>query len=380
MSTNNDTPQKALPPIVKDDEIDLVALMLHIWGGRALILKTIGVFVVLGLIIALTSPARYTASVKLIPESNKSMSLGALGGLAAQFGFGGVTSGAEAGGIPPDYYPEIVKSVPYLKLLMQQSFDLPQTGPVTLYDYYHEHMQGSFIGSVKKYTIGLPGVIMAWIKGEPEEIVAPTDSASAVVRLSEEEREVLEWLQESLTLSIGKEIGMITLSAEMPTAELSAEVTGYAAQLLSEYAISYKTDKAREDLAFVQERYAEAEERFETAQEALARFRDSSHGSLTALAQTRQERLQSDYDLAFNVYKALAQQLEEARLKLQEETPVVKIIEPAVVPDEKSAPKRKMIMIVSVFLGGFVGIGLLFGLMLWGNLKGQIGAYTQAQE
>ena len=130
----------------------------------------------------------------------------------------------------------------------------------------------------------------------------------------------------------------------------------------------------------MQERYAEAEERFGTAQEALARFRDSSHGSLTALAQTQQQRLQSDYDLAFNVYKALAQQLEEARLKLQEETPVVKTIEPAVVPDEKSAPKRKMIMIVSVFLGGFVGIGLLFGLMLWGNLKGQIVAYTRAQE
>ena len=130
----------------------------------------------------------------------------------------------------------------------------------------------------------------------------------------------------------------------------------------------------------MQERYAEAEERFEATQEALARFRDSSHGSLTALAQTQQQRLQSDYDLAYNVYKALAQQLEEARLKLQEETPVVKIIEPAVVPDEKSAPKRKMIMIVSVFLGGFVGIGLLFGLMLWGNLKGQIGSYTQAQE
>src|SRR5690554_1621752 len=380
MSTNNDTPQNALPPIVKDDEIDLVALMLHIWGGRALILKTIGVFVVLGLIIALTSPTRYTASVKLIPESNKSMSLGALGGLAAQFGFGGVTAGTEGGGIPPDYYPEIVKSVPYLKLLMQQSFDLPQTGPVTLYDYYHEHMQGSFIGSVKKYTLGLPGLLIGWIKGEPEKVVVTGDSASAVVRLSEEEREVLGWLQESLTLSIGKEIGMITLSAEMPTAELSAEVTGYAAQLLSEYAISYKTDKVREDLTFVQERYAEAEVRFEATQEALARFRDSSHGSLTALAQTQQQRLQSDYDLAFNVYKALAQQLEEARLKLQEETPVVKIIEPAVVPDEKSAPKRKMIMIVSVFLGGFAGIGLLFGLMLWGNLKGQIGAYSRAEE
>ncbi|WP_026474010.1 GNVR domain-containing protein [Alkaliflexus imshenetskii] len=365
---NIESSEKQLPAIIKDDEIDLVALMLHIWNGRVLILKTVAVFVALGLIIALTSPVRYTTIVKLIPESNKSMSLGALGGLAAQFGFGSVSAAAEGGGIPPDYYPEIVKSVPYLKLLMQQPFELPEIGSVTLYDYYQSEIAGSWQGNIKKYTIGLPGVILDWIKGKPEEMMTSGDSSSSIVRLTKEEREVLEWLQNELSLTIDKQIGMITLTTKMPTPELSAEVCAYAAMLLSDYAVSFRTDKGKEDLQFVQDRYFEAEMRFETAQEALARFRDSSHGNLTALAQTRQQRLQSDYDLAFNVYKALAQQLEEARLKLQEETPVVKIIQPAVVPDEKSSPKRIRLMILSVFVGGILGIGLYFVRSILNNI------------
>jgi LPS O-antigen subunit length determinant protein (WzzB/FepE family) len=39
------------------------------------------------------------------------------------------------------------------------------------------------------------------------------------------------------------------------------------------------------------------------------------------------------------------------------------------VPIVKSAPKRSLIMVVSIFLGGFIGIGLVFGGMVWRKLK-----------
>jgi uncharacterized protein involved in exopolysaccharide biosynthesis len=379
----NQTPQNPVtekpspPAIIKDDEIDLVALMLHIWHGRWLILKVIGICVVIGLVVAFTSPAKYTSTVKLIPESNKSGGLGALGGLASQFGFGDLSAQVEDGGIPTDYYPEIIQSVPFLKMLMQYETNFPELGKMSLQTYYTEHRETSILSYITKYTIGLPFVIIEAIKGEKAEVTQSADDESKVVRLSKEERETLEWLQESITFEMGKQTGMITVTVEMPTANLSAEVANRVSELLSDYVISYKTDKVREDLEFVEERYAEASQRFEAAQEALARHRDGSHGQLTALAQTYEQRLQSEYDLAFNVYNTLARQLEQSKLKLQEETPVVKIIEPALVPDEKSAPKKKMILIVAVFLGGFLGLGLLFGRMIWGNMKEQFAAYKE---
>jgi uncharacterized protein involved in exopolysaccharide biosynthesis len=375
-TTQNPGTEKATPPpIIKDDEIDLVALMIHIWNGRWLILKVIGICLALGLLVAFTSPAKYTSTVKLIPESNKSGGLGALGGLASQFGFGDLSGQVEDGGIPTDYYPEIIQSVPFLKMLMQFETKFQEVGKMSLHTYNTEHREASILSYITKYTIGLPFVIIDALKGDKEEVVLSADGNSKVVRLSEEERETLEWLKESITFEMGKQTGMITVTVEMPTANLSAEVANRVSELLSDYVISYKTDKVREDLEFVEERYTEASQRFEAAQEALARHRDGSHGQLTALAQTYEQRLQSEYDLAFNVYNTLARQLEQSKLKLQEETPVVKIIEPAVVPDEKSAPKKKMIMIVSIFLGGFLGLGLMFGRMIWGNMKEQFASY-----
>ena len=67
----------------------------------------------------------------------------------------------------------------------------------------------------------------------------------------------------------------------------------------------------------------------------------------------------------------MAQKFDETRIKLQEQTPLVKVLEPAIVPKEKSAPRRSVIMIVSLFLGLFVGIGFLFGRMIWGNFRVQ---------
>jgi uncharacterized protein involved in exopolysaccharide biosynthesis len=369
--------ERVNPPIIKDDEIDPIALMLHIWNGRWLILKVIGIFMVLGIVVAMTSPVKYTSTVKLIPESNKSGGLGALGGLASQFGFGNFTAQVEDGGIPTDYYPEIIQSVPFLKMLMQYETNFPELGKMSLHTYYTEHRETSIISYITKYTIGLPFVIINALKSEPEALVQISDGESKVVWLSKEERETHEWLKSSITFQMVKQTGMITVTVEMPTASLSAEVANRVSELLSEYVISYKTDKVREDLEFVEERYAEASQRFEAAQVALARHRDGSHGQLTALAQTYEQRLQSEYDLAFNVYTTLARQLEQSKLKLQEETPVVKIIEPAVVSDEKSAPKKKMIVIGFIFLGGILGLGLHFGLMIWGYLKEQFAAYNR---
>src|SRR5690606_22781259 len=132
-----------------------------------------------------------------------------------------------------------------------------------------EHKEASLLSYITKYTIGLPFVILETLKGQKDETVQSVDGESKVVRLSKEERETLKWLKESITFEMGKQTGMITVTVEMPTANLSAEVANRVSELLSDYVIRYKTDKVREDLEFVEERNAEASHRFEAAQEEL---------------------------------------------------------------------------------------------------------------
>ena len=84
---------------------------------------------------------------------------------------------------------------------------------------------------------------------------------------------------------------------------------------------------------------------------------------------SRYQELSDAYNLASQVYQSLAEQKEQAEIAVKKDTPAFSIIEPVKVPIEKSAPKRSIIMVISVFLGGFIGIGLVFGGMIWGKMK-----------
>ncbi|MBN2737400.1 MAG: hypothetical protein JXR70_10505, partial [Spirochaetales bacterium] len=71
-----------------DDEIDLIELLKKVWDGRKMILRTLIIFTLAGLAIAILSPKQFTASTTLVPQtSNGSSNLGGLSSLASMAGF-----------------------------------------------------------------------------------------------------------------------------------------------------------------------------------------------------------------------------------------------------------------------------------------------------
>ena len=70
-----------------------------------------------------------------------------------------------------------------------------------------------------------------------------------------------------------------------------------------------------------------------------------------------QERLQNEMSLAYNVYTQVAQQLQMAKAKVQEITPVYTVVQPATVPLRPSKPSKPMILIGFVFLAGVGSVG-----------------------
>ncbi|MEX2656056.1 MAG: GNVR domain-containing protein [Balneolales bacterium] len=353
-----------------DDEIDLVELAKTVWEGRKTIYKSLAVFIALGLFIALGSGEEYTSEVKLMPEARQEGSLGGLGGLARQFGVGSSAQPSE--GIPANLYPDVTRSLPLMQLLMNhevyvQEFDTTST----LFTYLTELNSPSPVSVVQKYTIGLPFTMLGWIRGwfEEEEttdsrqgvLLQDPSPVTQILRMNREQWEVVEILRDRINTSFNEQSGTVQVRVEMPDPEVAAEVAHQVVLFLTDYIKAYRTEKAAENEAFIEGRYEEARQRFEEAQERLARFRDENRGQLTELARTREQRLQSEYDLTFNLYNSMAERLEEARITLQEETPVVNVIEPAAVPDRRSSPRRALIMVITAMLGGMVGVGIIFG-------------------
>ena len=67
----------------------------------------------------------------------------------------------------------------------------------------------------------------------------------------------------------------------------------------------------------------------------------------------------------------MAKQLETAKIKVKEETPILTVIEPITVPNARSKPNRKQIVFIWIFLGGAVGVGWVFGKIYLLKIKKQ---------
>ncbi|HSO89437.1 MAG TPA: Wzz/FepE/Etk N-terminal domain-containing protein [Draconibacterium sp.] len=351
---------------VEDDEIDLIALAKTIWDGRRIIIRTVLIFMIIGLLIALFSPKEYTASSTMVPQLSSSKSkLGGLSSLAAMAGFN-LDMNMETSELSPYIYPQIVQSVPFQLELMETPFKVKGIDkPISIYEYYTENYAGiNIISAAKKYTIGLPGVILRALKSkQPEEEPAVSGDSifASPISLTTDQESIRKMLSERVTLETNDKEGYVVLNAIAHDPKLAAQVAHKAQSLLQKYITEFKIKKANAQLAFIEERYAEKRKDFEKAQANLAAFRDRNKNVTSAVARTEEERLQSDYQLAFEVYSQLAQQLEQAQIKVKEDTPVFSIVKPVTVPVEKSKPNRPLILIIWTFLGGIIGVGWIFG-------------------
>jgi len=357
----------------QEDEIDLIQLAKTLWAGRKTVIKTTLIFMVLGLFIALFSAKEYTASTTMVPQSAEGGSKlgGSLGGLAAM---AGINLGSMGGGstIPPTLYPKIIASVPFQKEMMKTLLTIDgQKGKVSFQEYYFEIYKPSLFGYIKKFTIGLPGVIIKTIKGQQIANNQQKVTNDQFLTISEDDKELMEKLSEQLFIEVNDKDGYVSISARMPEARPAAEMVQRAQVLLQEAITDIKIKKAKDQMVFVEERYAEKEAAFTAAQNKLARFRDQNKNVSTAMAQTQMERLQSEFSMASSVYTELAKQLETQKIQVKEDTPVFTIIEPVAVPLDKSKPKRPMILIIWTFLGGIVGVGMVFGKEFLGSVRKQ---------
>ncbi len=339
--------------IIQEDEIDLVELAKTIWAGRKLIAKTTGVFVLIGLVIAFTSPVEYEASCKLLPESQKAKMLN-LGGLAGIAGIAGVDLSSMAGGtseiLTPQLYPEIVNSLPFILEVMNDTVYFEQKKlKVTSFRYFKEVARPSLIGSIIKYSVGLPGLIKRTIIGDAN----LSKNTSSFFRVSKEDWGLIEKFKKRITVEIDDETGIIEVIAEMPDPFAAAQITKKIELMLTEAVIEYKIDKVRKNLEFTQETYNESQKEFENIQLRLARISDRNQNVTSATAEIELKKIEHEFDIAFSVYKSLSTEVEKAKIQLKKETPVFTVLEPVRIPVEKIKPMRAIILIIFMAIGLF---------------------------
>ncbi len=143
---------------------------------------------------------------------------------------------------------------------------------------------------------------------------------------------------------------------------------------MKEYIIDYRTSKAKEDCIYLEKLFEERREEYYNIQKKYAEYLDTHDNLVLQSVRTEQERLQNDMNLAYQVYSQVANQLQVARAKVQEEKPVFAVVEPAVVPLKPSGIGIKFYIVMFVFIALMGTIGwMLLGKRILTNFKNDIG-------
>ena len=342
----------------KDDEIDLIALLKTVFVARRFVIKITILFFATGIVLALVSPVRYTASSIFMPQLSERQSNSSLGGLAS---LAGINLTAIMGGqlqeIAPSLYPQIVESSPYRMALLETPVGKSQ---ISFRDYIlGQEGSVSIIALIKKYIIGLPSLLLSSNNTEP------TPQTNNFFDISEEDIDLFEFLDQILSVEVDDQQGLVSLEVEFTDRKIAAQLAQAATDLLQTKIIAFKSQEARNNLQFVQGQFDAKRQTFEQIQDSIAMFKDQNLNITSSLYQNQLTRLESQFTVASSVFQELAGQVEQAKIQVNKDTPIFMIIEPVSVPLKRSKPQRKTMVVIWTLLGGVIAVG-------WTLVKNQV--------
>lgn len=369
MEENKQYTEPARQPATEDDDelqIDWMGILRQVLAIRKKLYIAAAVGVVLGILIALGTPKQYTVSITLSPEMGSGKSGSDLASMTASF-LGGSIGSNSPDALNATLAPDIVASTPFLLELFDARVVSQDKQIDTTFTAYLDEQKSSWLG----YVLKVPGMAIGCVKSlftDKEEKTATIQEGA--IELNEEDAKKLEGLRKQISADVDKKTAITTLSVTLQDPKVTATIADSVVSKLQQYITAYRTSKAKEDCQYLEKLYKERQQEYYDAQQRYARYVDANSNVVFQSTMAERERLQNDMNLAYQVYSQVAQQLQVARAKVQEEKPVFAVVEPAVVPLDPSGISRKVIVLGIIFLTvAFTGAWELLGKKYWQLLK-----------
>ena len=269
------------------------------------------------IVFALLRPRMYTSTSSFVPEATKAPT--SLSGLAAQFG---VTVPSQQSTESSQFYVDLLRSKSVLEAAVETPYSfVTEQGPVTktLVQVYDPH--------------------------EPTAVLRREAAAKRLNR--------------SLATSISSKTDVVTVRVSAPDPKLAQQVNVRLLALLSNFNMSKRQSRAREERRFSEQRLQDAKAELRVAEDRLQVFleRNRSVANAPALA-FQEDRLRSDLLVLRQLVTMLQQTAEQAQIDAVRDTPVLTVVEPADIPSRHDPRGLLKFGLLGIFLGGALGMGV----------------------
>jgi capsular polysaccharide biosynthesis protein len=373
-ASSDGAPAETTPPepsvsAREEQEVSIIDLLLVLARRRKMIVRVLLATTLLCTVYAFVTPEQFTSYTTVVRESpNETPSFS--GGFSALQGLG-VNIGGGSSGLSPKAYPQILMSREVRLRAARDTFYFPDVDERMSYVEYANRPPGP-LDHLYNYTIRLPWTLkndlislIAHLRGldgsqKAADAEEADDDADESPYPTREEEIALRKIGGLVSYSISDETGLLTIEVTTQDPELSAKMNDRFVHHLSKRVRELRTEKAAETLTFVEERFAEAEEELEQAEQRLANFLTRNQQISTPQLQFREDQLRRQVTFKQNLYSELQKRLTQSRIEYQRRQPVVTVLEEATPPLNRSGLKRSFIILVGVFVGLFGGIIVAF--------------------
>lgn len=322
-------------------EININELINGIWLKRKKIFIWATCGLIIGIIIALSIPEEYEASIIIVNENSSNEMSQSAGALASIMGVGDMKS---QDGINEDIYPAIIKSSPFLMEFAYMEIKTTETNKMELHQYILENQKTAWWQSI----LSVPSKITSIFKDNNNE---PSFKDSKI-----KQENFVEIMSTKLYLKLNEKDKTIYLNARFQDPKVAHMLADSLFVNLEKYVNQYKTKKARNNLKVSLVMLENAKNNYYELDEAYATLADRNLNVLSNVAKIKLERLSNEKDLSFRIYNQIYSQVESDRITLQEQTFIATIIEPARLPRYPSKPNKKLIVFSLIFIATLLAI------------------------
>lgn len=386
---------------VREEEISIPELVVKIQRYFRFLKKKqltiwiiVGVMFTLGILTALTTEDEFEATNVVLSYSGP----GGNAGMAAAnrlAGLAGITlptgQGMDTRAVNEMMIPTILNTFPVSEKLGQQPLRFYNTGEtLTGIQYFSIPPDKTILDHVKEWTIDLPILFIQWVVkqvvGEPERVRAPDSvqsnpssgqpGASAQAQLDDttsvdvpvvvnprrehlfvDQRTTNALTQLISRVTVEVEGNQITVKANMPDPYAAADLAQSATDILMQELVNFEIRKTEEELKYLEELYNESEEKYNNTLVRLTELQDRLRNTSSAQANIAQIRAAGDNEIARQQFLQITLRLEQARIKLKEDTPMFAVLNPVQIPQRAINENKIGIVIIFIFLGVFLGVG-----------------------
>lgn len=305
--------------VTEDDEIDLTELLMVIWRGKWKIVFISLAFAAVAAFYALSLSNIYRSSVLLMPNTQE-QSAGGLGGLASQFGGLASLAGINLGSGGTDktgYALQVIKSREFLYNFIQQNDLKLEVMAVDGWD------RGSDTYSYN------PDVYDHNTKQWVRDVSAPYQPEPSLHETYE------EFLKQNLSVSQDKENGMVTIAIQHFSPHRAQQLVEKLTEALNETIKQQDLEEATRSIEYLEKE----------------------------LKNTTESGMQTMF------YQLIEQQQQTLMLTKVRSDYVLKVVDKAIIPEDKFKPKRAFIVILGGIVGGIVSIFLVLVLSFKGKSR-----------